>query len=69
MLTSRSARLLNLKDYGFKVGHPADVVILAAQTPEQAIAEIAQPVAAFKNGKQTLVWDLPRLIRPTGAPN
>src|SRR5204862_5968946 len=28
MLTDRSARLLNLKDYGFKVGHPADVVVI-----------------------------------------
>ncbi len=64
MLTERSARLLNLKDYGFKVGNPGDVVIINAQTPEQAIAEIAQPLAAFKNGKQTMVWDPPKLLRP-----
>ena len=48
MLTERSARLLNLKDYGFAVGHPADIVILDAQTPEQAIAEISQPLAASR---------------------
>ena len=64
MLTERSARLLNLKNYGLKVGNPADVVILNAETPEQAIAEIAQPVAAFKNGKQTLRWNLPELLNP-----
>ena len=64
MLTQRSARLLNLKDYGFAVGNPADVVIIDAQTPEQAIAEIAQPVAAFKNGKQTMLWHPPELLRP-----
>jgi cytosine deaminase len=64
MLTERSARLLNLKDYGFKVGHPADVVVINAQSPEQAIAEIAQPVAAFKNGRQTVVWHPPELLRP-----
>ena len=64
MLTERSARLLNLKDYGFKVGNPGDVVIINAQTPEQAIAEIAQPLAAFKNGKQTVEWPLPQLMRP-----
>ncbi len=64
MLTERSARLLNLKDYGFKVGNPGDVVIINAQTPEQAIAEIAQPLTAFKNGKQTMVWDPPKLLRP-----
>jgi len=64
MLTDRSARLLNLKDYGFAVGHPADVVILNAQTPQQAVAEIAQPLAAFKNGRQTVEWPLPTLLRP-----
>ena len=64
MLTDRSASLLNIKDYGFGVGNPADVVIMNAQSPEQAIAEIAQPVAVFKNGRQTVRWDLPKLLRP-----
>jgi cytosine deaminase len=64
MLTDRSARLLNFKDYGFAVGNPADVVILNARTPEQAVAEVAQPIAAFKNGKQTMMWNLPELLRP-----
>jgi cytosine/creatinine deaminase len=64
MLTDRSASLLNLRDYGFAVGHPADVVIINARSPAQAISEIAQPVAAFKNGRQTVRWDLPRLMRP-----
>jgi len=64
MLTRRSARLMNLKDYGFAVGHPADVVIIDAQTGEQAVAEIAQPLAAFKRGRQTVAWGRPALIRP-----
>jgi cytosine/creatinine deaminase len=64
MVTTRSAQLLNFKDYGFAVGNPADVVILNAETPEQAVAEIAQPVAAFKNGRQTMRWNLPELLRP-----
>jgi cytosine/creatinine deaminase len=63
MLTERSARLLNLKDYGLAVGHPADVVILNAQSPVQAISEISQPLAAFKNGRQTMRWGTPELIR------
>ena len=67
MLTHSSARLLNLKDYGFAVGNPADVVIIDAQTPEQAVAEIAQPVAAFKNGRQTVTWNPPELMRPARA--
>ncbi len=65
MLTSRSAQVLNFDDYGFEVGNPADVVILNAETPEQAVAEIVQPVAAFKNGRQTMRWSLPELMRPS----
>jgi len=64
MLTDRSASLLNLGDYGVAVGYPADVVIINARSPEQAISEIAQPVAVFKNGRQTVRWDLPKLLRP-----
>ena len=64
MLTDRSARLLNLKDYGFAIGGPADIVVFDALTPQQAVAEIAQPIAAFKNGKQTVEWKLPTLLRP-----
>jgi cytosine/creatinine deaminase len=64
MLTDMSARLLNLKDYGFAIGHPADVVVINASTPEQVIAEIAQPLAMFKNGKQTVLWHPPELLRP-----
>jgi cytosine deaminase len=64
MLTARSARLLNHDDYGLAVGKPADIVIINARSPEQAIAEIAQPLAAFKNGRQTMAWQPPTLIRP-----
>jgi cytosine deaminase len=64
MITTRSARLMNLTDYGFAVGNPADVVIIDARSGEQAVAEIAQPLAAFKNGRQTMAWSRPRLIRP-----
>ena len=64
MLTARSARLLNLPDYGFAPGLPADIVVIDAQSPEQAIAEIAQPLAVFKHGKQTVDWPAPRLLRP-----
>ena len=64
MVTDRSAALLNFNDYGFAIGNPADVVIIDAQSPEQAIAEIAQPVAAFKKGRMTVRWDPPKLVRP-----
>jgi cytosine deaminase len=64
MLTAGSAAVLNLGDYGFAPGNPADIVILNAETPEQAVAEIAQPLAAFKNGRQTMRWTLPELLPP-----
>lgn len=64
MLTDRSARLMNCSNYGLAVGGRADVVIIDAQTPAQAIAEIAQPVAAFKNGRQTMASIPAEIIRP-----
>jgi cytosine/creatinine deaminase len=63
MLTERSARLLNLKDYGLTVGNPADIVIIDADTPEQAIAEIRQPLAVFKRGRRTVIRHPPELLR------
>ncbi len=64
MLTERSAKLLNLEDYGLEVGNPGDVVIINAQTPLQAISEVAQPLASFKHGRQTMRWSAPELVRP-----
>ena len=45
-------------------GRTADDVVINAQSPEQAIAEISQPIAAFKKGKRTVLWDPPKLLRP-----
>ena len=64
-MAERSARLLNLKDYGFSLGKPADAVVIDAQSPEQAVAEISRPVAAFKRGRRTVVWHPPELVRPS----
>jgi cytosine/creatinine deaminase len=64
MLTGRSARLLNLADYGIAVGNPADIVVIDAPNPEQAIAEIRQPLVAYKRGRQTVVRHPPELVRP-----
>ena len=65
MLTERSAQLMNLSDYGIAVGHPADVVVIDASTPAQAVAEVAQPLAAFKNGRRTVTRTRPELHRPS----
>jgi cytosine deaminase len=64
MLTERSARLMNLKDYGVKVGNPADIVVLDATTPEQAVAEICHPLAVFKRGRRTVTRPRAELHRP-----
>jgi cytosine deaminase len=64
MLTERSARLLGLKDYGIAVGNPADIVVIDALSPEQAIAQIRPPLAVYKRGRRTVVRRPPELLRP-----
>jgi cytosine deaminase len=65
MLTTRSARLMNLNDYGIAVGNPADVVVIDAQSAKQAVAEIRPPLAAFKHGKRTVTRRRVELHRPS----
>jgi len=64
MLTDQSARLLNLKDYGLAPGNPADLVVIDAATPEQAIAEIRPPLAVWKRGRRTVTRHPPELHPP-----
>jgi cytosine deaminase len=62
MITSRSAKLLNARDYGIAVGNPADVVVIDSASPEAAVAEIRRPLAVFKAGRQTVVCEPARLL-------
>jgi cytosine deaminase len=64
MLTQRSARLLNLTDYGLAIGNPGDIVVIDAISPEQAIAEIRQPLAVYKRARRTVVRHPPELVLP-----
>jgi cytosine/creatinine deaminase len=64
MISERSARLLNLPDYGLAVGNPADIVVIDAETPEQTITEIRQPVAVWKRGRRTVTRHPAELHRP-----
>jgi cytosine/creatinine deaminase len=64
MLSEHSARLLNLEDYGLEVGKPADIVIIDAATPEQAVAEIRPPLAVWKRGRRTVTRQPPVLHAP-----
>jgi len=67
MISDRSARLLNLKDYGIAPGHSADVVIIDAATPAQAIAELRPVIAVFKRGRRT-VTRAPAMLHRPGLP-
>jgi cytosine deaminase len=56
--------LMNLRDYGIAVGNPADIVIMDAATPEQAVAEIRSPLSVFKRGRLTVTRPRAELHRP-----
>lgn len=64
MITARSARLMNLKDYGLEVGRSADLVVIDAVSAEQAVAELSPVLAAFKRGRRTVTRQAAVLHRP-----
>ena len=64
MITTRSAKLMNLKEYGLAVGKPADLVVLDAESPEEAVAELAPVLWAFKRGRRTVTRSPAVLHRP-----
>lgn len=64
MLTERSAKLMNLNDYGIRIGNPGDIVVVDAATPEQAVAEITPPLAVFRRGRRTVTRARAELHRP-----
>ena len=65
MITQRSARLMNVKDYGLAVGNPADLVVIDANSPAAAVARIAPVLGVFKRGRRTLVRARPQLLNPS----
>jgi cytosine/creatinine deaminase len=65
MITTRSAKLMNLDDYGLQVGKPADIAVLDAESPEQAVAELSPVLFAFKRGRRTLTRNPAVLHRPS----
>ena len=64
MISDRSARLMNLKDYGIKVGSQAEVTVIDAKTPAEAVATNAPVLAVFKRGRQTVRRPRAELLRP-----
>ena len=58
MITTRSAKLMNLKNYGLDASAcSADLVVLDATSPEEAVAELAPVLYAFKRGRKTVSRD------------
>lgn len=64
MVTASSARLMRIPDYGVAPGHPADMVVLDATSPAEAVAAIAPPLFGLKNGRVSFERPRPRLARP-----
>ena len=63
-LFDRSARLINAKGYGVKVGSEAEVTVLDAKSPAEAVAVNAPVLAVFKRGRQTVSRPRAELMRP-----
>jgi cytosine deaminase len=64
LITQQPAKLMRLSGYGVALGSNADLLVLDATTPEQALAEIAQPLYGFKRGRMTFKRALPQLLGP-----
>jgi cytosine deaminase len=64
MITTSSARLMRLEDYGIEEGRPADLVAIDAATPSEAIATIAQPLWGMKKGRRSFQRARPELFAP-----
>ncbi|MCK1735393.1 amidohydrolase family protein [Bradyrhizobium sp. 138] len=64
LVTELPARLMNLDDYGIKLGNPADLVVLDTKDSRFAIAELPDIAMGFKSGRQTFARQQPALFRP-----
>ncbi|OQW58628.1 MAG: amidohydrolase [Proteobacteria bacterium SG_bin9] len=64
LVTELPAKLMNLKDYGIAVGNPADMIVINTDSGRNAIAELPDIVAGFKNGRQSFDRPRARLMTP-----
>ncbi|WP_339806639.1 amidohydrolase family protein [uncultured Marinobacter sp.] len=61
-VSEESARMIRLPDYGLAPGCKADFMVLDAATPATVIAELSQPLMAFKAGRQSFERTPARLM-------
>ncbi|WP_407112787.1 amidohydrolase family protein [Bradyrhizobium sp. LMG 9283] len=64
LVTELPARLMNLSDYGIKVGNPADLIVLDTKDGRFAIGELPDVLMGFKGGRQTFARQRPTLFSP-----
>ncbi|MBR0956777.1 amidohydrolase family protein [Bradyrhizobium japonicum] len=64
LVTELPARLMNLGDYGIKVGNPADLIVLDTKDGRFAIGELPDVLMGFKGGRQTFARQRPTLFSP-----
>lgn len=62
-VSSESARLLRLPDYGLSPGCYADFIVFDAPSPAAVIAEISAPLMGYKRGRRTFERPQGRLLR------
>ncbi len=63
MVTHLPAQLMKLSDYGIAIGNPADLVVLDAGNPSDALAELVEPCMVFKAGRQTVKREPVQILR------
>ncbi|GLK88744.1 amidohydrolase family protein [Pseudomonas turukhanskensis] len=66
-VSSESARLLRLKDYGLLPGCRADFIVFDAHSKAAVVAEISAPLMGFKGGKQTFSRPAGQLLTPAAS--
>ncbi len=52
LVGKNSAKALRLENYGIAVGHAADLVLIAAETPAEAVATAPTDRVVYKRGKK-----------------
>ncbi len=64
LVSSRPAKMMRLDHYGVAIGHPADLVALDAADKATAIAELSQPLFAYKKGRRSFTRPAADLHHP-----
>jgi cytosine deaminase len=64
LISRHAARIMRIPSYGTAVGDRADLIVLDAESGEQALAEVAQPVYGFKRGRMAFSREPVRLRHP-----